>query len=107
MIKSLKRDVLSYKYYNDNLMKYQEYKNGFNITLLRRLDRIDKKVDKEIYSSNSKDHISHAKKEKYRIFGGHHHHSPRHSVTREKNSSRLYLVRNHKGGQEWMKYKGR
>jgi hypothetical protein len=46
-IKSLKKDVKSYKVDNERLMKSKEQQDGFNIKLLHSLDIIDKKMDKE------------------------------------------------------------
>jgi hypothetical protein len=82
-IKSLQRDVLSYKDDNERLMKAKEQQDGFNIKLLQSLDRIEKKMDKETESSKSKSHRSHAKRRESRSVDRHHHHSPRHSVRRE------------------------
>jgi hypothetical protein len=46
-IKSLQRDVQSYKVDNERLMKSKEKQYGFNIKLLQSLDIIEKKMDKE------------------------------------------------------------
>jgi len=75
-IKSLQRDVLTYKDDNEKLIKAQAHQNGFNIKLFQILDKIEKKLDKETFSSKSKDNISHAKKEESKSVGKHHNHSP-------------------------------
>jgi hypothetical protein len=97
-IKSLQRDVLSYKADNEKLMRAQEQQNGINIRLLQSLDIIEKKVDKEIESSKSKSHRSHAKRGEYKSVGIHHHHSPRHSVKREKVVQVYLLSESIRGG---------
>jgi hypothetical protein len=95
-IKSLQRDVHIYKVYNESLMKSKEQQGGFNIKLLQGLDRIEKKMDKETESSMSRTHRSHARKGESEADSRHHHHSPRHSFRREKNSLSPYPVKKHK-----------
>jgi len=46
-IKILKNDVLSYKYDNKMLMKSKEKHEDFNIKLMKILDIIEKKINKE------------------------------------------------------------
>ena len=58
-IKSLQKDVQSYKDDNDRLMKAKEEQYGFHIKLLQILDRIEKKMDRETESSKSGRHKSH------------------------------------------------
>jgi predicted RNase H-like nuclease (RuvC/YqgF family) len=58
-IKSLQKYVQSYKDDNERLMKSKEQQEGFNIKLMKSLDRIEKKMDKEIESSKSRSHRSH------------------------------------------------
>jgi hypothetical protein len=57
-LKSLQKDVQSYKVDNDRLMKAKEEQEGFNINLLQILDRIEKKMDKETETSRSERHRS-------------------------------------------------
>jgi predicted RNase H-like nuclease (RuvC/YqgF family) len=52
-IKSLQKDVQSYKADNEKLMKSKEQQEGFNIKLMQSLDRIEKKMDKETESRKS------------------------------------------------------
>jgi hypothetical protein len=95
-IKNIQRDVLSYNVDNEKLMRAQEHQNGIKIRLLQSLDKIEKKVDKEIETSKSMSHGYHAKRGEFRSVGIHHHHSPRHSDKREKNSPSLSSIRKHK-----------
>jgi hypothetical protein len=97
-IKSLQRDVQSYKVDNERLMKAKEQQYGFNIKLLQSLDIIEKKMDKEIESSKSRSHRSHARRGESGSVGRHHHHSPRHSVRRAHNSPRLSPIKIIRGG---------
>jgi hypothetical protein len=76
-IKSLQKDVQSYKVDNERLMKSKEKQDGFNIKLLQSLDIIEKKMDKETESSKSRSHRSHDKRRETRSVDRHHHHSPR------------------------------
>jgi hypothetical protein len=74
-IKSLKRYVLSYKANNERLMKYQRNKmDSTSICCRAWIDRFD-----EVKGSRS-----HVKKEESRSVGRHNHHSPRHSVRRDR-----------------------
>jgi hypothetical protein len=77
-------------------MKAKEEQDGFNIKLLQILDKIEENMDKETESSKSKRHMSHDERIKTKIFDGHHHHSPRHSVGRKCSSSSSSLIRKHK-----------
>ena len=95
-IKSLQKDVQSYKVDNDRLMKSKEEQDAFNIKLLQILDRIEKKMDKETKSSKSRRHRSHDERIKTRSVDRNHHHSPRHSTKRACSSSSPSLVRKHK-----------
>jgi hypothetical protein len=61
-IKILQRDVQSYKDDNVRLMKAKEHKYGIKIKLLQSLDKIEKKMDKEIESSKSRIHTSRARR---------------------------------------------
>jgi hypothetical protein len=77
-IKNFQNDIQSYKVDNDRLMKAKEEQDGFNIKLLQRLDRIEKKMDKEAESSNSRRRGSHDERKKTRSVDKHHRRSPRH-----------------------------
>jgi hypothetical protein len=58
-IKSLQKDVQSYKVGNERRRKAKEKQDGFNVKLLQILDRIEKKMDKETKSIKSKSQRSH------------------------------------------------
>jgi hypothetical protein len=58
-IKSLQKDVQSYKDDNERLMKAKEKQEDFNIKLMHSLDTIEKKMDKENDSSKPGSHGSH------------------------------------------------
>jgi hypothetical protein len=95
-IKSLQKDVQSYKVDNERLMKAKEQQEGFNIKLMQSLDIIEKKMDKETESRKSGSHKSHDERRRTRSVGRHHHHSPRNSTRRAHNSSSPSPVRKHK-----------
>jgi len=44
-IKSMQKNVHSYKVDNERLMKSKGQRDGFNLKMLQRLDRIEKKMD--------------------------------------------------------------
>jgi hypothetical protein len=95
-IKSLQKDVQSYKDDNDRLMKAKEEQEGFNIKLLQSLDRIEKNMDKETETSRSGRHRSHDEGRKTKSVDKHLHHSPRYSAGRVCSSSSPSPVRKHK-----------
>jgi hypothetical protein len=95
-IKSLQKDVQSYKDDNNRLMKAKEEQDGFNIKLLQRLDETEKNMDKETESNKSGGHTSHDKGRKSRSTNIHLHHSPRHSTRRACSISSPSHVRKHK-----------
>jgi hypothetical protein len=95
-IKSLQKDVQSYKDDNERLMKSKEQQEDFNIKLMQSLDRIEKKMDKENGSRKSGSHRSPDERRRERSVGRHHHHSPRNSTRREHSSSSPSPVRKHK-----------
>jgi hypothetical protein len=95
-IKSLQKDVQSYKVDNERLMKSKEQQEDFNIKLMQILDRIEKNMGKETESSRSGSHRSHDERGRTRSVGRHHHHSPRHSTKRAHRSSSPSPVRKHK-----------
>jgi hypothetical protein len=53
-IQILQKDVQIYKVDNKKLMKSKEQQEGFNIKLMKRLKKIEKKMDKETESRNSR-----------------------------------------------------
>ena len=78
-IKNLKKDIQSYKYDNKRLMKAKEQQDDFNMKLMQSLERIEKKMDKDIESSRSRSRRSHdEKRREIRSVDRHHHHSPKH-----------------------------
>jgi hypothetical protein len=58
-IKSLQKDIQSYKVDNDKLMKDKEEQDGLNIKFLQSLDIIEKNMDKETESNKTGRHRSH------------------------------------------------
>jgi hypothetical protein len=64
--------------------------------LMKTLDRIEKKLDKESGSSKSGSHKSPDEKRRTRSVSRYHHHSPRHSNKRENINSSPSLVRKHR-----------
>jgi len=94
-LKSLQRDVQSYKDNNERLMKAKDQQDGFNIKMLQSLDGIERKMDKETKSSKSRSHRSHANKEESISVGRHHRHSPTLS-RRAYNNPSISPIRKHK-----------
>jgi hypothetical protein len=97
-IKGLQKYVQIYKVDNERLMKAKEKQDDFNIKLVQSLDKIEKKMDKEIESNNSRSHMSHDERRKTRSVDKNHHHSPKYSFRKVRSSSSPYPVRKHKRG---------
>jgi hypothetical protein len=95
-IKNLQKDVQSHKANNERLMRAKEKQDDFNMKLLQRLNKIEKKLDKESGLSKSGSHKSHDEKRKARSVSRHHHHSLKHSNKRAHNNSSPSSVRKHK-----------
>jgi hypothetical protein len=95
-IKCFQKDIQSYKVDNDRIMKAKEEQDGFNIKFLQILDIIEKKMDKETESIKSRRNRSHDERRKTRSIDRHHHHSPRYSSGRARNSSSPSPVKKHK-----------
>jgi hypothetical protein len=74
-IKNLQKDVWSYKYNNEILMKSKEQQEDFNIKLMHSLDGIETKVDKENDSRKLGSHRSRDERGRKISVGIHHHHS--------------------------------
>jgi hypothetical protein len=94
-VKGLQKNVQIYKYDNEKLMKYKQ-KDDFNIKMMQILDIIQKKMDREIESSKSRNHKSHGKRKETRSVDRNHHHSPKHSFRKLGNSSRPFPVKKNK-----------
>jgi hypothetical protein len=77
-------------------MRAKEQQDDFNMKLLEILNKIEKKLDKESGSRNSRSHKPYDEKRKARSVSRHHHHSLRHSNKRSDSSSSPSPVRNHK-----------
>jgi hypothetical protein len=93
-IKGLQKYVQSYKVGNGRLMKSKEQKTDFNVKLMKCLDIIENKMDKEAETSSSRICMSHDEKRKgTRSVDRHHHHSPKHSFRKAHSISSLSPVR--------------
>jgi hypothetical protein len=67
-------------------MKVRDHQGEFNIKLIRSLEMIERKLDKESDSSKSGSHRSPDVKRKSRSVGRHHDHSQGYSKRREHSS---------------------
>jgi hypothetical protein len=95
-IKKLQNNVQSYKDDNESLMKAKEQQEDFNINLMKRLDIIENKLDKEFDSSKLGSHRFPDEKGRTRSASRHHHGTTRHSTRREHSSSSPSPIRKHK-----------
>jgi hypothetical protein len=77
-------------------MKAREKQGEFNIKLIQRMERIEKKLDKDNDSSRSGSHRFPNEKRKSRSVGRHHHHSQGNSKMRLHNSSSPSPTRKHR-----------
>jgi hypothetical protein len=104
-IRSLQKDIQSYKVDNDRIMKSKEEQDGFNIKLLQSLDRVEKNMDKEIDSRKSRRHEYHDDKIKTRSVDMNHHHSQEFQLGEHAIVQSHLLSRSIRGGLGWMSYK--
>jgi hypothetical protein len=81
-LRKLQTDVQSHKDDNERLMKAKEQQEDFNMKLMKILDIIENKLDKESGSSKSGSHRTPEGKGRSRSDSRHHHHSQRHSNRR-------------------------
>jgi hypothetical protein len=95
-IKGLQKDVQIYKVDNERLMKAKEKQDDFNIKLMQSLDRIKKKMDKNIESRKSRNHRSHGERRETISVDRKHHHSPNNSFRKAHNNSIPSPVRKRK-----------
>jgi hypothetical protein len=95
-IKGLQKDVQSYKVDNERFMKAKEKQDEFNINLMQSLEIIENKMDKDIESSRSRRHRSHAEKRKETRSVDRYHHSSKHSFRKVHNNSSPYPIRKNK-----------
>ena len=77
-------------------MKSKKQQDVFNIKLMQSLDRIEKKMDKEIESSKSRSRKSLDKRRKTRSVDRNHHHSPKPAFQKGRNNSSPSPIRKHK-----------
>jgi hypothetical protein len=101
-IKNLQKDVQSHKDDNEKLMKAKEQQDDFNMKLLKGLNIIEKKLDKESGSRKSGNH-KHSDEKRSTKSVSRHHHSPRHSNKRAGSNTSPSPVRNIRG-LGWMSY---
>jgi hypothetical protein len=73
-IKKLQTDVQSHKVDNERLMKAKYQQEEFSMNLMKILDIIEKKLEKESGSNESGIHKTHKEKEILRGGIRHHHH---------------------------------
>jgi hypothetical protein len=95
-LRKLQTYVQSHKDNNDRLMKAKEQQEDFNMKLMKTLDRIEKKLDKESGSSKSGSQGTPKGRGISRSDGRHHHHSQRHSNRRAHSSSSPSPIREHR-----------
>ena len=85
-------------------MKAKEQHEDFNMKLMKILDIIEKKLDKESGPNKSVSHGTPEKKERLRSGSRHHEHSQKHSHRREHSSSSPSPIRkNRRYGLEELK----
>jgi hypothetical protein len=95
-IKKLQKDVQIHIYDNERIMRAKEQQDDFNMKLMKILNRIENKLDKESGSSKSGSHRSLDEKRRTRSVNRHHRHSLRHSNKRAHSISSPPHVSKHK-----------
>jgi hypothetical protein len=93
----MQKYVHIYKFDNERNMRAKEQQDDFNVELIQILDRIEKKMDKDIESSRSRNHGSNDEtRREERSIDRHRPHFPKHSFRKVCSSSIPSHVRNHK-----------
>ena len=77
-------------------MKAKKQQEDFNMKLMKILEKIEKKLDKESGSSKSGSHKTLEGKGRSRSDRSHHHHSQRHSNKRAQKNSSTSLINKHR-----------
>ena len=95
IIEKLQKDAQNHRTYSRKLRKTQYKQGEFNLKLMKSLERIEKKLDQERYSSKTKSHPN-SEGRRSRSVGKHHHHSQGHSKRRAHSSSSPYPTRKHR-----------
>jgi hypothetical protein len=95
-LRKLQTDVQSHKADNESLMKDKEKQEDFNMKLMKIMDKIEKKLDKESGSNKSRSHGTPEGKGISRSDRRHHHHSQRHSNKRAHKKSSPSPFRKHR-----------
>jgi hypothetical protein len=88
IIERLQKDAQTHRSDNKKLMKAKEQQGEFNLKLMKSLERIEKKLDKEKDSSKTGSHQT-SEGRRSRSVGRHHHHSQGRSKRRAHSSSSL------------------
>jgi hypothetical protein len=79
IIERLQKDAQTHREDSRKLMKAKEKQGEFNLKLMKSLERIEKKLDKESDSRKTGSHKTPEKKRRSRSVSRHHHHSQGHS----------------------------
>ena len=95
IIEILQKDAQTHREDSRNLMKAKEQQGEFNLKLMKSLERIENKLDKERDSSKIESHQT-SEIRRSRSVGRHHHHSQGHSKRRAHSSSSPYPTRKNK-----------
>jgi hypothetical protein len=77
-------------------MRVRDRKGQFNLRMLKSLERIEKKLEKESDSSKTESHRTPERKRRSRSVSKHHRHSPKHSSREAHNSSSPSPTRKHR-----------
>jgi hypothetical protein len=96
IIEKLQKDAHSHRADNIKLMKARDQQGQFNLKLMRILERIEKKLDKESDSSKTGSHGPPERKMRSRSISRHHRHSQKHSNKEAHRSSCPYPTRKHR-----------
>jgi hypothetical protein len=95
IIEKLQKDAQTHRVDSRKIRKTQEKQGEFNVNLLKSLERIEKKLDKESDLSRTGSHQT-SEGRRSRSVGRHHHHSQSLSKRREHSSSSPYPTRKHR-----------
>jgi hypothetical protein len=92
IIEKLQKDARTHRTDNRKLRKDQDKQGEFNLKLMKSLERIEKKLEKERDSRKTGSHLT-SEGRRSRSVGKHHHHSQGCSKRRAHNSSSSYPTR--------------
>jgi hypothetical protein len=96
IIEGLQKEAQAHRDDSRNLMRVRDRQGEFNLKMLKSLERIERKLEKESDSRKTESRRTPERKRRSRSVSRHHHHSPKHSSREAHNSSSPSPTRKHR-----------